>query len=479
MSTMSAPKLTITPSTGLNDAFFVLQWAPPSDSNVADWDCYIIYEKKDGMVYRDYGDYQSAKFGMMIDFSDRYSERKELQRHFLRSDLGGLIKAKVTYTLFCGKKTYVNEKLVYVPVSEGDSAVFTILATAPQNLKAVPNTASSGDAIALSWEAATGRPFSSYQILGTILSSGEELQPIYVDANTMSCSVQFPNNVSRGSGVSYRVSAYDGETAGMFARVQVSAKSGLEGALFVKAENVIAGKPILVTWGGVAVPDGTAVTYYLYRALDDSTSFEILYAGPNCTFTDTADNKNWSTVQYRVQAEDQVGFSEWYTVRKFSLPSGGRLELLQNRNEAPVYPVTILDGVFRRKDSKTLAEILDSSGAVAGPAGPGVPTGGAAGQLLAKRSSGDYDTEWVDAPSSGGTTEPGTGGVTSFKGRTGAVTPQSGDYTADQVGAVPTSRKVNGQALSSDITLITCGTADLTAGSSPLAAGTLYGVYEV
>ena len=28
-------------------------------------------------------------------------------------------------------------------------------------------------------------------------------------------------------------------------------------------------------------------------------------------------------------------------------------------------------------------------------------------------------------------------GVTSFKGRTGAVTPQSGDYTAAQVGAIP------------------------------------------
>lgn len=72
----------------------------------------------------------------------------------------------------------------------------------------------------------------------------------------------------------------------------------------------------------------------------------------------------------------------------------------------------------------------------------------------------------------------GQGGVASFNGRTGAVTPQSGDYTAAQVGAVPASRKVNGQALSGDITLITCGTADLTAGSSPLAAGTLYGVYE-
>lgn len=31
----------------------------------------------------------------------------------------------------------------------------------------------------------------------------------------------------------------------------------------------------------------------------------------------------------------------------------------------------------------------------------------------------------------------GAGGVTSFKGRTGAVTPQSGDYTADMVGFTP------------------------------------------
>lgn len=33
----------------------------------------------------------------------------------------------------------------------------------------------------------------------------------------------------------------------------------------------------------------------------------------------------------------------------------------------------------------------------------------------------------------------GGGGVTSFNGRTGSVTPQSGDYTASQVGALPTS----------------------------------------
>ena len=44
-------------------------------------------------------------------------------------------------------------------------------------------------------------------------------------------------------------------------------------------------------------------------------------------------------------------------------------------------------------------------------------------------------------------------GVTTFNNRTGAVTPQAGDYTADMVGAVPTSRTVNGQALSANITL--------------------------
>lgn len=48
----------------------------------------------------------------------------------------------------------------------------------------------------------------------------------------------------------------------------------------------------------------------------------------------------------------------------------------------------------------------------------------------------DTAGSWVAQPGeSGGGTEPT--GVTSFNGRSGAVTPQSGDYTAAQVGAVP------------------------------------------
>ena len=36
-----------------------------------------------------------------------------------------------------------------------------------------------------------------------------------------------------------------------------------------------------------------------------------------------------------------------------------------------------------------------------GPAGPGVPTGGSAGQVLAKNTAADYDTHWIDPPESG------------------------------------------------------------------------------
>lgn len=59
-----------------------------------------------------------------------------------------------------------------------------------------------------------------------------------------------------------------------------------------------------------------------------------------------------------------------------------------------------------------------------GAAGAGVASGGSTGQYLRKASGTDYDTEWANV----------TAGVSSFNGRTGAVTPQSGDYTASLVG---------------------------------------------
>lgn len=52
------------------------------------------------------------------------------------------------------------------------------------------------------------------------------------------------------------------------------------------------------------------------------------------------------------------------------------------------------------------------------------------------------------------------------------------EITPAKIKAVPTTRKINGKALSEDITLYTYSTTDLTAGSSSLETGKLYFVYE-
>lgn len=79
-----------------------------------------------------------------------------------------------------------------------------------------------------------------------------------------------------------------------------------------------------------------------------------------------------------------------------------------------------------------------------GPQGPpgrdgeGVPPGGETGQVLIKASDADGDFAWTDPPE---------GGVTSFNGRTGAIAPAAGDYTAEMVGArskawTPTAQEI-------------------------------------
>ena len=59
------------------------------------------------------------------------------------------------------------------------------------------------------------------------------------------------------------------------------------------------------------------------------------------------------------------------------------------------------------------------------PTGAGLPDGGTEGQLLTMGAQGE--AVWDDAPDTG---------VISFNGRKGAVTPESGDYTAEMVGAM-------------------------------------------
>lgn len=73
-----------------------------------------------------------------------------------------------------------------------------------------------------------------------------------------------------------------------------------------------------------------------------------------------------------------------------------------------------------------------------------LPTGGSTGQMLTKASDNDFDAEWTDVPESITMSDVNTAIeeavpdsiVESFNGRTGAVVPQSGDYTAEMVGAI-------------------------------------------
>lgn len=166
-----------------------------------------------------------------------------------------------------------------------------------------------------------------------------------------------------------------------------------------------------------------------------------------------------------------------------SVPMSGALQMGGNRITNVGAPTADTDAV-RQSDLKAVSDevdkILDGTTPIAIPAatnakiggvivGEGLsveangtisadsqlPEGGTTGQILTKTADGEA---WANPPDTG---------VTTFNGRTGAVTPQAGDYTADMVGArasdwtptaedvgaVPTTRTVNGKALSADITL--------------------------
>ncbi len=135
-----------------------------------------------------------------------------------------------------------------------------------------------------------------------------------------------------------------------------------------------------------------------------------------------------------------------------------------------------------------------------GPAGPGVPAGGTAGQVLSKKSGTNYDTQWINPPESGGSNSTVT--FTQASSRTNIASGEklstlfgkiskwladlktvafTGSYNdlsnkptiptaASQVGAVPTTRKVNGKALSADISVTA---SDV--GALPISGGTLTG----
>jgi hypothetical protein len=64
-----------------------------------------------------------------------------------------------------------------------------------------------------------------------------------------------------------------------------------------------------------------------------------------------------------------------------------------------------------------------------GPTGPGVATGGTTGQVLAKKSNANFDTEWINAPGGGSTVSVNVGETTTGEPGTNASVTNSGDET--------------------------------------------------
>lgn len=388
------------------------------------------------------------------------------------------VGSTVVYSLLAQKGTGAGDGFS----DQSESVNFTVACIAKPALSAPPapdsisvGNVAAGKDIAISWGTSSSTGTPSYALQRSV--DGGAFQTVYTGS-----ALSYTDSAGADwATVQYRVRA---TVSGMDSDWTTSAVKSVTTsdppAIFATLITPLTqGKEFTASWTSSVAGE------YTFQQSINGGEFETVYIGEKTAYSGIA-GTGWVTARFRVRVSANGETSKWGIFGEtpvasgITLPPGGRLEQLENRDAKPVFPLTVTEGVFRQSDGKSLDRILREVGSGAGsPEGASVPAGGAAGQILAKRSSSDYDTEWIDAPSSGGATEPSTGGVTSFKGRTGAVTPQSGDYTAAQVGAVPTSRKVNGQALSGDITLITCGTADLTAGSSPLAAGTLYGVYEV
>ncbi len=304
--------------------------------------------------------------------------------------------------------------------------------TSPSGFSIGKNTVYPGETVTCTWNPSTG-DFDSYCLeafeQGDFIITSEK-QSFTVSKAATSYAVTIPENATVGNHIQFVIQAQKGaegasKPVGVYPEIVSNSPETLPAPGFITVSDAIHGSEVTIRWGAVSIAAPYSGGYTVQRSVNGGPFGEETEDGMNNTFhtnktelTQTV-GEDWNTVQYRVRAwgynADGSAFldSDWTASEvktvQTDTPStpvtGGRLEQFQNSDGTNIYPKTVVEGVIRQRDGRSLEQVL-----------------------------------------------------------------------AD---VVPTSRKVNGQALSSDITLITCGTADLTAGSSPLAAGTLYGVYEV
>lgn len=142
--------------------------------------------------------------------------------------------------------------------------------------------------------------------------------------------------------------------------------------------------------------------------------------------------------------------------------------------------VQVLRGVLQTPVglSGKIEELRKGDPGPQGPPGPGVPSEGTTGQVLAKKSNTDYDTEWTTLPITSGTGNRSIVSVNPSNPNVASATVSIAlgqDNTASGTGAISMGTKVSGQSgnTSSGNGSVAIGSSLTASGNYAVALGTL------
>jgi hypothetical protein len=184
--------------------------------------------------------------------------------------------------------------------------------TAPGTIY-IPATVVGATTITISWDAATDADgnLAGYK-LEKSTDGGSTWGQIYQGGVTSTADY-----VAWGTGsVMYRVKAYDtndlesGYTVSGQVWVLNNSAPGAPGSINVPAE-IIGGANLTITWSAASDADGNLAGYTLERSVDSQQSWDVLYQGPNLSYTDFI-TKGWPVVSYRVSSYDAYSFVSGY-----------------------------------------------------------------------------------------------------------------------------------------------------------------------
>ena len=188
--------------------------------------------------------------------------------------------------------------------------------TTPATLT-VPTPIAGGSTITVSWSASTDLDgnLAGY-ILERSTDGGSTWANVYQGAE-LSTGDTIIAGTTR---VRYRVKAYDTygaesgykqvPTSGDYTVTNNQAPTIPASPITITPSRLTTGIYAVITWGASTDPDGDAFEYVLERSADNLTSYTEIYRGTARTYTDTVGD--WSSVSYRVKAQDVHGASSGY-----------------------------------------------------------------------------------------------------------------------------------------------------------------------